>query len=325
MENYRWCPDVLDEVFILPAAVTDRELALASPEQVKVLLWLSRRHMAWDAATCGQDLGLSPDEAAGCVHYWAERGLITVPGIAAPAQTPAAAPKAAIARPAAVKPLPKEVLAYQQAHPEFSAFAEAAGARLGKAIGHGDVATLLYLHTTVGLPMEVILMEIAYAVSMGKANMRYVEKLALNWADEDLTTVPAVDARIRQLEAGRVAAARVEKLLGLPRPLTAAQAELAYKWVDVWQFTDGMLSRAGDITTENTGKFNAGYMDKILEGWKAEGIDTPEKIPAASAKKKGAAATNPEQSGLDIDTFEEELLRYRPRMPGEPSGQKKEG
>ncbi len=318
MAQYSWHPTAINGVFILPNAVADNTLALASAEQLRVLLWYSRHTGAWDAAACGAQVGLAPDECEGCLRFWVEQGILA--SDAAPAPPPAAPTPQA--RPAAVKPQLREGLTYQKAHPEFSALTEAASARLGKAIGHADTATLLYLHDTVGLPMEVILMEIAYAVSIGKANMRYVEKLALDWCDRDIATVAAVDEHIRWLEACRAAGATVETLLGMSRPLTAAQTQYAERWLNQWQFSHTMLEKAAEITREKLPKVSPAffsYMDKILERWFAEGIDTPDKIPAAvPAKKKGAAATNPEESSLSFDDeFENELKRYRPKFPTE--------
>ena len=146
--------------------------------------------------------------------------------------------------------------------------------------------------------------------------MRYIEKLALDWADKELTDFAAVEEHIHRLERWQQAATRVENLLGLTRPLNNPQSEMAYRWLEIWAFSEVMLQRAAAITNEKTGKFAPAYMDKILERWHTEGIDTPEKITedtAPTKKKKGVAATNPEQSGLDTDSFDEQLLRYRPK------------
>ena len=311
MAQQDWNPAGMRQPLVLPGDVADRCLSLASREQLQVLLWLSRRQLDWDAAACAAALHLSEEECEGCRRFWEEQGILTTAGSPATPAAPAVSRPAA--RPAAVKPQLKEVLTYQKQHPEFSVLVEAASARLGKAIGHSDTATLLYLLDTVGLPMDVILTEIAYAVSIGKPHMRYIEKIALDWADQDMTTLPAVDAHIHYLERCRKAAERVEALLALPRPLTAAQAQLAEKWLFQWGFRDDMVQCAATITVDKAGTFKPGYADKILEQWHAEGIDRPDKIPATPAKKKkGAAATNPEESSLDIQGFEAELLRYRP-------------
>ncbi len=317
MAQYGWNAAALRGVFVLPHTVADDCLSLASAEQLKVLLWFSR-HQAWDAAACAAQVGLSADECEGCLRFWVDKGILTADTVVPAAEASAEPTPVPQARPAAVKPLLKEVLQYQKQHPEFSTLVEAASARLGKAIGHSDTATLLYLHDTVGLPMEVILMEIAYAVSIGKGNMRYVEKLALDWCDHDIATIPAVDEHIRYLEACRRMGEKVEKLLAAPAPLGATQQKMAEKWLLQWQFSDEMLLKAADITRQKIEKMTPSfysYMDKILERWFAEGIDRPDKIPAEKPpKKKGVAATNPEESSLNVEEFEKDLLRYRPKF-----------
>lgn len=316
MADYYWSPQGMADPLVLPGEAVERCLTLAGREQLQVLLWLSRQRLRWDAAACSKALSLPTDVCEGCRRFWEEQGVlvpIDAKGAVKPAAVAAAVPTA---RPAAVKPQLKEVLHYQQQHPEFAGLVEAASARLGKAIGHGDTATLLYLLDTVGLPIEVILTEIAYAVAIGKPNMRYVEKIALDWADREMTTLQAVDDHIHYLERCRQAAARVETVLALPKPLTAAQGQLAEKWLEQWHVSEAMLQHAAAMTEEKTGKFTPAYMDKILDRWHCEGIDTPEKLAATlmstGNKRKGAVATNPEESSLDVADFEADLMRYTP-------------
>lgn len=308
MANYHWNPLGMAEVFVLPATVVDTALGLATPEQLRVLLWFSRHHQQWDAAACAAAVGDTPAACESHLQFWLQQGLLQQ------ADTPALAPtKAAVARPAAVKPQLSEVLAYQQKHPDFRVFLDAAAAHLGKALSHGDVATLLYLRTTADLPENVILLEIAYAVSIGKANMRYIETLALNWADEDIVTFDAVDKHIKELQRQKESATHVEQVLGLSRALNIAQSRTADKWVHEWGFSDEMLQHAQTQTLEKSKKFNLNYMDKILEHWYTDGIKTPEQIPQPYVKKSAPAATNPEQSSLDMESFDQQVRQYRPK------------
>ena len=314
MAQYNWNPTCMGGVFALPAAVADRLLTVANAEQLRVLLWFSR-HGGFDAAACAAALGMPADECEGCLRFWVEQGVLladdTAPAApAAPAEDKKNAPRAA-----AVKPVWKEVIAYQQEHREFTAFLEEVSARLGRPLNHSDNATLLYLITTAGIPAVSVLMAVGYAVSIGKGSIRYVEGLALGWADEDITTPEQVDGKIRELQRTRSAAEKVEKVLGLPRALNAAQAKMADRWLNVWHFSDVMLQHAQTMMLEHCDKFTPAYMDKILERWHAEGIATPDRIAAPAApKKKGADKTNPEQSSLDNQELEEQLLRYRPKF-----------
>lgn len=313
MAEYNWNPRELRDVFVLPAGAVDNLLTLATAEQWRVLLWFSRQRQAFDLEACAQAVGLTAAECQGCLDFWAQQGMLLADNAPAPAPTPAA--KTPGARPAAVKPVWQEVVKYQKEHREFTAFLQEVSARLGRPLNHGDNATLLYLITTAGIPSASVLMIVGYAVSVGKASVRYVESLALAWADEEIITPEQVDDKIRQLQEIRVSADKVEKLLGFTRSLNAAQAKTAHKWLSAWCFSDGMLQHAQTITLEKCEKFSIAYMDKILERWHAEGIDRPEKISATpTTKKKGVVATNPEQSSLNSEELEAQLLKYRPKF-----------
>lgn len=309
MTVYHWDGEAMTDAIVLPAAVADDYLRIAAPEQITVLLWLARHHMTMDADACSAATGIPAAECEGCATFWAEQGVLCTSATTVNEKTVIDTPAA---RPTPIKPLLPEVQEYQRKHPDFTQFVETASARLGKPVSHSDEATLLYLYNTAGLPQDVILTEIAYAVSIGKPNMRYVEKLALDWADQELTTLPAVDEHIRFLEHCRRAAEKIEVLFGLSRTLTQQQAQTAYRWLEEWHFSDEMIRKAAAIAEEKIGKFSVPYISRILEGWYAEGIDKPEKIPVIGKKKKGAQATNPEESSLDLDGFENDLMRFTP-------------
>lgn len=313
MPRYVWNSGDLNNLLVLPAAVTER-LACAGAEQLRVLLWFSRCGQEFDPAACAAALGMSEQECVGCLNYWVEQGVLRA-AEAAVTETvaPATVEPGGKPRAAAVKPVWKEVLAYQQEHKEFNAFLQEVSARLGRPLNHGDNATLLYLITTAGIPEASVLLAVAYAVSIGKGNLRYIESLVLGWADEDIVAPEQVDAKITELQQTRASAQKVETILSLTRPLNAAQAKLAHKWLTVWCFSDVMLQHAQTITLENCDKFSPAYMDKILERWHAEGIKSPDRIAAPKPKKKGPASTNPEESSLD-EGFEEQLLKYRPKF-----------
>ncbi len=76
---------------------------------------------------------------------------------------------------------------------------------LGKTISNGDSATLLMLHDTDGLPVDVILMLLQYASSIGKGNMRYIEKTGIRWSDEGIDSLELAERKIRQLDQSQKA------------------------------------------------------------------------------------------------------------------------
>lgn len=312
MSDYHWSAAGMTDPTILPSDAIDAALTMSESAPLRVLLWLSRNRLIWDAAACAAATGLTPDECAAACRMWEERGVL-IPLTPTPAPTPASdLPTGNVARPAPVKPQLREVLEYQKRHPEFGRMAEQASARLGKPIGPADTATLLYLRDSVGLSQDVILTIIAYCVSIGKANMRYIEKLTLDWVDQEISDLAAVDEHIRYLERCRIAGERVVKLLSLTQPFKPAQQILADKWLNAWQVREDMLLRAAALAAEKNKK-KPEYIDGILTRWHEEGIERPDQIPAPTpARKKGAAATNPEESSLRLEGAEEELMRYTP-------------
>ena len=323
---YRWNPDSMTRVFALPAQVVDKHIRLAGAKQLKVLLWLAcGGEGRFDADACAADIGGSAADCADALQYWAECGLLqsaegdgkAVAEAAAEApdrpQAPAAPPKAAPApRPRAVKPQFQEVLKRQKESEEFAYLLDTASARLGRPISHGDMETLLYLYDTAGLPIEVILMVLAYAVAAGKLNMRYVEKVALDWADQGIDTIAAAEQHLLRLERRDQAGARVQALLQPERPLTAAQKETAEKWLHEWRMADGLIQLAAKLCQAKIGKLNLAYVDKILESWHQDGVDTLEKARALVEKSRGGKAVQVENSSLNLDDYEKMVLDFVP-------------
>ena len=337
--EYRWNPEVWTEAVALPAAVVDRHIRLAGPTQLKVLLWLARRGQGtFDAAACAAAIGYSPADCADAMQYWLGTGMLTEGGeqdappppekpekkakAAPPAEKPALTPEIKTppparptARPAPVKPQMKEVLARQKESPDFSYLLEAASARLGKAISPGEMETLLYLFDTAGLPAEVILMVIEYAVADGKAGMRYIEKVALDWADRGIDSIAAAEAHLCGLERRRQAWEQVRELLTLPQSGTAAQKDMADRWISQWRMKGELICLARDMCVEKIGKIHCTYIDRILEHWHAEGVDTLDKAKAdsgRSGKTAGKAKSAGKDTSLDMDAYMEQVMSRAP-------------
>ena len=321
----RWNGEALGEVFVLPAAVVDRHIRLAGSAQLKVLLWLSRAGGgAFDAEACGRAIGLSAADCADALQYWVETGILVAagsPGPAAPAPTvPARPPKAdpspgpapaRTARPRAVKPQMPEVIARRESSGEFGYLLDTVSARFGRPLSPGDMETLLYLYDGAGLPAEVILMVVAYAAAEEKLNIRYIEKVALDWADKGIVTIAAAEGHLCRLEHRRDAWARVQSLCELAKTATAAAMEAAAKWIYDWKMDEALIRLAYDRCVEKTGKFQYKYMDRILEGWHLDGVDTPEKALAGetAAKRKAKAGKD---TSMDLDVYEHMVMQYVP-------------
>lgn len=326
--TYIWNSLLLGDVFVLPGDIVDNHLRLAGSTQLKVLLWCARSgHGAFDAQACSAAIGVSPADCVDALQYWLQTGVLlaadseaaTAPVSTAPAPLPKpeapAAPAMIVmppakARPAAVKPQLDEVLARQQDSSDFAGLITAVEARLGRPLSHGDMSTLLYLFDTAGLPAGVIMMVVGYAVEAGKPHMRYIEKMALDWADKDILTVDQAEQELLRLERRRQAIEQIQTAFGLLQSPTFSQTEAAYKWVWEWKMPPELIRLAGEQCIERCGKFNYGYVGKVLEHWHADGLTTPEQVQQSASSKK--AAKPRKATSFDLDAYDEMALRYTP-------------
>lgn len=324
--TYYWNPRLMGDVFVLPSDIVDKHLRLAGSAQLKILLWCARHgHGEFDAQACSAALGLSPADCADALQYWLQTGVLLADGEAAPPELPvqtdvpvpprpaAIVMPTATARPVAVKPQLQEVLDRREQSGDFAALLDTVSARLGRPLSHGDMATLLYLFDTAGLPAEVIVMVAVYAVTLGKSksNMRYIEKVALDWADKGIVTIDAAEKELCRLERRRQATEQVQLAFGLTQSPTMAQSDTAYKWMWEWDMPMELIRLAGEQGIEKCkGKFNFNYVDKILEHWHADGLTTTAQVNQAAAPAKTSRSRK--ATSFDVDAYDEMALRYTP-------------
>lgn len=310
LTEFGWNASLLRRVFVVPEDVADKHLRLASGVQLKVLLWLSRHDGAYDETALAEAIGASAADCRDAVRYWMEAGVLVGPEtmVTPPAVVPAVTPVAAVPvqRPQAVKPQMPQVIKRRDESPEFSYLLDTVSARLGRPLSPGDMETLLYLFDTAGLPAEVVLMAVGYAAAAERCSMRYIEKIALDWADQGIVTMQQAEEHLCQMERQQQALVHVTETCGLeklPRGVVARDA--AVKWIFEWKMSDEVLRLAYDICYKKTGKFEARYMDRVLENWHEQGANTAEKVEALNGPKQAS-------SDDEDDDYEEMVARYIP-------------
>ena len=145
---------------------------------------------------------------------------------------------------------------------------------LGKTLADSDISMLLMLKDTCGLPLDVIIMLIQYTISINKANIRTIERIGIQWADEGVQSVEAADEKIRQANLSSKNYSIVKTAFGLSNPgsPTAKQLEYCNKWITEWKFSPDMLREAYERCVDTKGSMKFNYIDGILKRWHNEGI-----------------------------------------------------
>ena len=312
--SYQIAPGAYGHMFGLPVDVVDKHIKLAGAVQLKVLLCLfAHPQEACDSAGLSKRLGLAAEDLADAMQYWISAGLVTdtenqqdTPAPPMPEPKPAThkeKPAAPIA-----KPTREEVVARGEQSEEIAWLLQQAQLRLGRTISVGEMATLVYLHDTEGLPAEVIAMILEYSISQGKSNIRYIEKVALSWAQQEIDTLEKAERKLSDLEKQRQAWNQVQTTFGMERRLPSEREQaMASRWVDEWHFSKTMLKAAYDVCADATGKCSLAYIDKVLSKWQKNGIRTPDQAKD-ERKSKTAKASGPQRAvSYDLDEIQKAL------------------
>ncbi|MDO5477685.1 MAG: DnaD domain protein [Clostridia bacterium] len=158
---------------------------------------------------------------------------------------------------------------------------------MAKPLTQNDILTLYSLYDWLSLPVEVILMIIEHAVSLGKKSMRYIETVALSWSENGITTADAATEYLASYEKAGKMKRRFKKLLGISgRDLTETEAGLLASWSETLGFSDEMIRLAYEKTVMQTGKASFNYMNAILKDWAEKGIKTPGDTEKETKQKK---------------------------------------
>ena len=182
-------------VFAVPNALVDRYIKEADGDQLKVMLWLLRHNgRPYAAEDLAAALGITPQRVDTALGFWMKSGLIC--SVDTPLDT-ALTPNH-VESPTAVAPQPKAAPTQPQrptapkrmlrpdglyiserveSSPEIRRLVEEAQNLLGKTLSPALSGTLIQAHEDYGLPCEVILMLIAYANKIGRANTSYILSL----------------------------------------------------------------------------------------------------------------------------------------------------
>ncbi|HBL40784.1 MAG TPA: hypothetical protein DDY98_04140 [Ruminococcaceae bacterium] len=309
--------------FSVPVSVTDKHLKLAGSAQLKVLLWLLR-HTAEQPTTeqmC-RALNMTPADANDAMQYWLEVGLVmeqgeTVCAVQTP-QTPTApitdseptAPAADAKTPIAqTRPTAEQVSRRGNESSEIAFLFNEAQKKFGRTIGYDSQSTLLMIHDSYGLPVEVILMLIEYCVSIGKSGMSYISTTAKNWSEKEIDSIEKADEKIKSLRRCESLWKELCELTGIstPRP-TAVQSEYLHKWSKDFGYPMNIIFAAYEEMANHTDKISFAYMNKVLENWHQAGVREIGDIDRikqekAAAKTKPNKQVNTQTPSYDLNAF----------------------
>lgn len=166
---------------------------------------------------------------------------------------------------------------------------------LKKPLTSDETMTIYYFYDTLHFSPDLIQYLIEYCIDNDKKNMRYIEKVALSWAEKGITTI--AEAK-EESEAHNKDFFAILKAFGIrDRYPVDSENEYMTKWLRTFHFDLEIVLEACARTMKKghqAAPFT--YADKILTNWYENGVVTKQDIKTLDAlhsRKKAAQAATP--------------------------------
>ena len=185
---------------------------------------------------------------------------------------------------------------------ELKGLIEEAQTVLGKVLNITEAELLVRISEGLGLDDEYILNLLAYCKSIGKANLRYVEKTAVSFYDKGICTAGALAEHLRLMDRLSSAEGKIRSIFGMgERAFTAKESKFISDWINVYGFDFDVIKRAYEDTVNATSKPSLNYANRILESWYSEGLRTLSDVE--SFKERKSAGTGASATSFNVDDF----------------------
>ncbi len=173
---------------------------------------------------------------------------------------------------------------------------------LGRQLTKGDMETILFLYDRLGFSADLIDYLVQHCVERGKKDFRYMEKVALSWAEQGIT-----DPKQAQLASKKYDKTVYTIMKSLGKNSAPAPKELEYiqKWTKEYGFMLDVIQEACDKTVMTTDSHRFAYADGILSKWYQAGVHHKADIAAldASYQRPAKPSANNSNSGNKFNRF----------------------
>lgn len=327
----------------------DQYMAEANDAQLKVYLYLLRTFQSnemTDISDMADRFNHTEKDILRALKYWEKKGLIELEYDAAksltsirilalqehrqeqPAVTVRSTQSADIVPLPSAKQIPQEVVPEKPSYSldDLKAFRSNEETEqllfiveqyIGKPLTPTEMKTILFIYDKLGFSSDLIDYLIQYCVGRDKRDFRYIEKVALSWSQDHITTPKQAKSLARKYDK---TVYTVMKALGKTGTPTPKEVSYITHWTKELGFTLSVIEVACERTVMATDKHRFEYADSILTSWSRSHVHNLEDIHAADAayqKSKPAqirttTANNQfnqfPQREYDFDALERELL-----------------
>lgn len=135
---------------------------------------------------------------------------------------------------------------------------------IARLLNSADMGLICDLYEKMNFSTDLIIHLFEYCADIGKTDFKYIEKVAMNWADEGIKTVEQAREASTKYNINYLS---VMKSLGLHRLPGNAEKEYIDKWNRVFSMPLEVILEACDRALLAVGKPDFRYIDGILKKW----------------------------------------------------------
>lgn len=186
---------------------------------------------------------------------------------------------------------------------------------IGKPLTPSEMKTILFLTDELHFSEDLIDYLVQYCVDRGKKDFKYIEKVAVNWAEQGITTPKQAQKYSTRYDKNVYA---IMNELGKSNSPTAKEMEYITRWMKEYGFSTDIILEACERTVLATDRHRFEYAEGILSSWHQENVHHKadiRKIDELYQKKKNVSkpgGTNKfnqfKQNSYDFDALEREIL-----------------
>ena len=190
---------------------------------------------------------------------------------------------------------------------------------IGKPLTPSEIKTILYFTDVLHFSDDLIDYLLQYCVDRGKKDFKYIEKVAVNWAEEGITTPKQAQKAATKYDKNVYA---IMNELGKSGSPTTKEMEYINRWIKDYGFSPDIIIEACQRTVLATDRHRFEYAEGILSSWKNQDVREKSDIHKIDDlyKQHRKTSATPErsrqtsnrfnqfaQNSYDFDALEQEL------------------
>lgn len=187
---------------------------------------------------------------------------------------------------------------------------------IGKPLTPSEIKSILFYTDVLGFSVDLVDHLIQYCVDRDRKDFKYIDKVAISWAEEGVTTPKQAQRYATKYDKNVYT---IMNELGKSGSPTAKEMEYINRWTKEYGFSTDIIIEACERTVMATDKHRFEYAEGILGSWRSQNVHHKsdiQQIDALYQKRKNVSpkptTTNKfnsfTQNNYDFEALERQLL-----------------